>query len=97
MYDCLTGYFTRRPTGECERSQYGMAACLRLPRQDDPSGKLELIETNTFGHYDLVVQARLPRRTRSPTTKTPRTAAVRTIHSSPFSTKNSLRSDLFTF
>ena len=59
--------------------------------------KLELIETNTLGHYDLVVQAWLPQRTRSPTTKTPRTAAVSTIHSSTFSTKNSLRSDLFTF
>ena len=56
-------------------------------------GRLELIETNTFGHYDLVVQAWLPQRTRSPTTKTPRTAAVRMIHPSPFSTKNSLRPD----
>lgn len=42
------------------------------------------------------LQAWLPQRTRSPTTKTPRTAAVRTIHSSTFSTENSLRPDLFT-
>ena len=56
--------------------------------------KLELIETNTSGHYDLVVPAWLPQRTRSPTRKTPSTAAVRTIHSSKFSTENSLRPDL---
>ena len=41
-------------------------------------------------------QAWLPPRTRSPTTKTPSTAVVRTIHSSPFSTENSLRPDLTT-
>ena len=37
------------------------------------------------------LQVWLPQRTRSPTAKTPRTAAMRTIHSSTFSTKNSLR------
>src|SRR5437867_4230920 len=42
------------------------------------------------------LQVWLPPRTRSPTTKTPSTAAMRTIHSSPFSTRNSLRPDFFT-
>jgi len=41
------------------------------------------------------LQAWLPQRTRSPTTKTPGTAAMRTIHSSTFNTKNSVRPDFF--
>src|SRR3989442_1116087 len=90
MAACLCLPRRGAPRGPPEYLLTNVAAKATQPR------KLELIETNPVGHDDLVVQAWLPQRTRPPTTKPPTTAAVRMIHSSTFSTKNSLRSDLFT-
>jgi hypothetical protein len=42
----LTGYFTRRPTGESERFQYGMAACPDSPGRATRAALLSTLVTN---------------------------------------------------